>query len=204
MDKENSNAAPLKETSVRIEEEIINAGHSKIRRTLRIAGPIMLSVGGLCVAIALFDVIRVIITDSFEPPKLAALFFVGGPLLVAGFGVTSFAFMGAVARFQAGEVAPVAKDTFNYMADGTQEGIKTVGKAVGEGLASGFAAGGINAAASETEAGVRCHKCNFVETADAKFCSNCGAAMEKSKPCPKCNELNDPDAKFCDNCGGAF
>jgi RNA polymerase subunit RPABC4/transcription elongation factor Spt4 len=204
MDKKIDNTVPLMNVSAKTEEEKINAAHSKIREILRITGPMMLIIGGLCIAIALFDVIRVIVTDSFDPPKLAALFFIGGPLLVAGFGVTSFAFMGAVVRYQAAEAAPVAKDTFNYMADGTQEGIKTVVKAVGEGLASGFAAGGINAAASETETGVRCHKCNFIETSDAKFCSNCGAAMEKSKPCPQCHEINDPDAKFCDNCGRTF
>jgi RNA polymerase subunit RPABC4/transcription elongation factor Spt4 len=39
---------------------------------------------------------------------------------------------------------------------------------------------------------------------EAKFCSECGAAMEKSKACPNCKELNDPDAKFCDNCGNTF
>jgi RNA polymerase subunit RPABC4/transcription elongation factor Spt4 len=118
-----------------------------------------------------------------------------------------YGYAGAMARYQAAEIAPVQKDTFNYVADGTQEGVKTAAKAVGEGLSSGLAAGGmagIGSSGEDNEPGVRCHKCNFVETSDAKFCSNCGAAMEKSKPCPKCNELNDPDAKFCDNCGETF
>jgi RNA polymerase subunit RPABC4/transcription elongation factor Spt4 len=195
-------------TSMKTEEEKINTGHTKVRGVLRIVGPVLIVMGGLCIAVALFDVIRVIVTDSFDMPKLAVLFFIGGPMLVAGFGMTSFAFMGAVARFQAGEVAPVARDTFNYMAEGTQEGVKTAAKAVGEGLSSGLAAGGMagigSAAPEENQPGVRCHKCNFIETADAKFCSECGAAMEKNKPCPECNELNDPDAKFCDNCGRTF
>ncbi|MHC5155582.1 MAG: zinc ribbon domain-containing protein [Planctomycetota bacterium] len=62
----------------------------------------------------------------------------------------------------------------------------------------------MNPDTAENTTGVRCHKCNFIETPEAKFCSECGAAMEKSKACSKCNELNDPDAKFCDNCGGTF
>ena len=83
MHKDKLNDVPLTDTSARTEEEKINPGHSEIRKVLRIVGPVMLVVGGLCIAIALFDVIRVIFTDSFGPPKLAALFFLGGPLLVA-------------------------------------------------------------------------------------------------------------------------
>ncbi|MHC5156993.1 MAG: zinc ribbon domain-containing protein [Planctomycetota bacterium] len=206
MDNECSNNMPITETSAKTEEEKINPGHSKVRPVLRIIGPVMLAIGGLCILAALIDVARVIFTgDGF--PQLFFLFFFGGPMLVVGFGLTSFAFMGAVARYQAGEVAPVAKDTINYMADGTQEGIKTAANALGQGLASGFAVGGMAAAGiapEDSHPGVRCHKCNFVETPEAKFCSECGAAMEKSKACPNCKELNDPDAKFCDNCGNTF
>ena len=133
--------------------------------------------------------------------------FIGFPLMFAGLVMTMFGYAGKMARYQAAEIAPVQKDTFNYMADGTKDGVRTVANAAGEGLVGGFAAGGLTgagAAAADSQPGVRCHKCNFVETADAKFCSKCGAAMEKSKPCPACNELNDPDAKFCDNCGEAL
>ena len=92
---------------------------------------------------------------------------------------------------------PSGKDTFNYMAEGTREGIKTVAGAIGEGLREGGLAGG-----SQTM--VHCHKCNALAPADAKFCSQCGHALSKTKPCPHCQELNDPDARFCDNCGQAF
>ena len=164
------------------EAEKINPGHTEKRRKLRKAGII-------CMIVAL---------------PLMCIPFVGMPLLFAGLVMTMYGYAGAVARYQAAEMAPVQKDTFNYVADGTQEGVKTAAKAVGEGLGSGFAAGGLagaGIAAADGQPGIRCHKCNFVETADAKFCSKCGAAMEKTKPCPECKELNDPDAKFCDNCG---
>lgn len=182
MDKENDNRTPLTNGLTRAEEEKINPGHEKTRNKLRKAGLI-------CLIAAL---------------PLMCIPFIGFPLLFAGLVMTMMGYAGKLARYQAAEIVPVQKDTFNYIANGAQEGVKTTGKAVGEGLASGFAAGRMNAAAFETETGVRCHKCNFIETSDAKFCSNCGAAMEKSKPCPQCHEINDPDAKFCDNCGGTF
>jgi len=109
--------------------------------------------------------------------------------------------MGKVARYAAGEMAPVGKDTFNYVAKGTQEGVKAFAGALGEGLSEGLGGGlGIGAVAGGGVK-VRCHKCNELLEDDAKFCSNCGAAISKSKACPQCSELNDPDAKFCDNCG---
>jgi hypothetical protein len=104
--------------------------------------------------------------------------------------------MGAVGRYMAGEMAPVAKDTFNYMADGTQDGIRTVARAVGEGL--GLRDGGGAATV------VLCHRCNGENDADAKFCSECGAPIRKTKPCAGCGELSDPGARFCDNCGARF
>ena len=89
------------------------------------------------------------------------------------------------------------KDTFNYLAEGTQEGVKTMAGAIGQGLREGGLGGG-----SQTV--VRCHKCNALAPAEAKFCGQCGQALGKTKPCPNCRELNDPDARFCDNCGHTF
>jgi hypothetical protein len=184
MNKEN-NKMPLSNAPAGTEEEKINPGHEQTRNKLRKAGLICL-IAGL---------------------PLMCIPFIGMPLLFAGLVMTLMGYAGKLARYQAAEIAPVQKDTFNYMADGTKGGLKTVANAAGEGLASGFAAGGMAAvmgATENNEPGIRCHKCNFVETTDAKFCLQCGAAMEKSKPCPACQELNDPDAKFCDNCGGTF
>ncbi|MHC4290346.1 MAG: zinc ribbon domain-containing protein [Planctomycetota bacterium] len=182
MNKENINDMPFADTPAKTEEEQINPGHKKTRKKLRKAGII-------CIIASL---------------PLMCIPFIGFPLLFAGLVMTMMGYAGKLARYQAAEIAPVQKDTFNYLADGTQGGVKTVASAAGEGLASGFAAGGMNPDTAENTTGVRCHKCNFIETPEAKFCSECGAAMEKSKACSKCNELNDPDAKFCDNCGGTF
>lgn len=184
------------------EEEKINPGHTKNRKTLRIIGPILIVTGALCLLISLIDFF--LSMGSMRPPYLMILGFLGVPLLPLGFFLTTLGFMGKFARYQAGEVAPVAKDTFNYMADGTQEGVQTAAKAVGQGLAEGIApviaTASINTDSQQTEK-IRCYKCNYAETLDAQFCSNCGTALQKSKSCPVCSELNDPDAKFCDNCG---
>ena len=140
-----------------------------------------------------------------RPPVLFVLGFFGLPVMSAGTVMTFLGYMGKIARYMQAETAPVAKDTFNYMADGTREGVTAVASAVGEGLAAGIGTvGGGQAGSAEEITRVRCRKCGFLETADAKFCSGCGAAMQKDKLCPGCNELNDADARFCDNCGHAF
>jgi hypothetical protein len=159
MDNECSNNMPKTETSAKTEEEKINPSHEKTRNKLRKAGII-------CMIASL---------------PLMCLPFIGFPLMFAGLIMTMFGYAGKMARYQAAEIAPVQKDTFNYMADGTKGGVKTVADAAGEGLATGFAAGGMNPGTAESTPGVRCHKCNFIETPEAKFCSECGAAMEKSK-----------------------
>jgi len=175
----------------------IDPGHKGVRDILRIVGPIIAVVGLIFMIVAFVDFIRAF--NGSGPPERFWCFLVGGPLLVVGFGLTSHGYLGRLMRYQAGEMAPVAKDTFNYMADGTKEGVKTIASALGQGLKEGgFGAAG----AVETK--VRCHKCNALAEDDAKFCGQCGQPLEKSKACPACRELNDPDAKFCDNCGHAY
>jgi hypothetical protein len=169
--------------------------HRDMRSILRVIGPLiaLVGLGFTIVGVASFF-------SAFggggRPDKFWCAF-IGLPLLSVGIGICKFAYLGAIGRFVAGEAAPVAKDTFNYLAHGTKAGVKEVAQAVGEGLRG--TAGG-----SEPQTVMRCHKCNEENDADARFCKSCGAALEKTKHCPSCRELNDPDANFCDNCGGAF
>ncbi len=164
--------------------------HKEVNNMLRVIGPIVAAAGLLFMLAGFIDFFT---CDGM--PQYFWCFFVGMPIFFVGSVLSKFGYMGSITRYMAGEMAPVAKDTFNYMADGTQEGVKTLAKAVGEGLSSGS-----GAAATV----ILCHKCNAENDKDAKFCSQCGAPIQKSKPCPQCAELNDPDAKFCDNCGRAF
>ena len=123
--------------------------------------------------------------------------FSGLPLLALGGSLVGYGYMGEVSRYVAGEKIPVVKDVVNYLSDETQDSVRKVSQAVGEGLAKSVPVAG-------TITWRRCYKCNHDNAVEAKYCSNCGAALAKSKVCPQCDELNDPDAKFCDNCGTAF
>lgn len=171
------------------DEEKINPGHTNVRSLLRVIGPITLAVGGLFVLIGFGSFFA-----SFGhagTPRYFWCAFVGMPLLFVGGVMTMYGFMGAITRYQAGEVAPVGKDTFNYMAEGTRTGVRTMASAAGAGLADGMSGG-------ETI----CPSCGRPNDQDAKFCDDCGAAM--SKACPNCGATNDGDAKFCDNCGSGL
>ena len=170
------------------EERKINPKHNEIRKVLRIVGPVTAGIGLLLTAIGIGSFISAF--GSFATPRYFWCAFIGGPLLVVGLGITMFGFMGAVTRYQAGEVAPVGKDVFDYMAEGTKDGVRTMASAAGAGLAEGMRG---------SAKPMKCASCGHANDHDAKFCDECGAAL--SKPCPSCNEVNDQDAKFCDNCG---
>lgn len=175
-------------------DDHIDCQHQQTRSTLRLLGPCIAGVGLVFLIIGIGSFFSSF--GSFGPPRYFWCAFVGMPLLFVGGVLSKFAFLGSMTRYMANEVAPVGKDTFNYMATGTKGAVRDLASAVGEGLRSG-----VPAQASEV---VRCHKCNEANDGDAKFCKNCGEALLKSKVCPNCEELNDPDARFCDNCGKAI
>jgi hypothetical protein len=134
---------------------------------MRAVGPLLAGVGLLFLIVGIGSFFASF--GGFEPPRYFWCAFVGAPLLVIGLGITQFAYLGAFTRFVLSEQAPVAKDTFNYMAESTKGGVKTVASAVGEGLAAG-----INVAAHSR---VRCRRCNQANDVDAKFCKSCGASL---------------------------
>lgn len=121
------------------------------------------------------------------PPRLFWMAFLGMPLIFVGAALSMAGYMGAVARYAAAEQAPVAADTFNYVAGETGEGVRAVASAVREGLATGAR---------------RCAACGKGNDAGAKFCDACGQPLVRV--CGGCRTENDPDARFCDSCGGAM
>lgn len=147
-----------------MEEQKINPQHDKVRSTLRIVGPSLAAVGGVLTLIGMASFFSAF--GSFGTPRYFWCAFLGIPLLGVGLTITKFAYMGAVFRYMAGETAPVGKDTFNYMAEGTKEGVRTVAHAVGEGLSSGMN--------ESTPSKKLCTKCGVENDQDAKFCDNCG------------------------------
>ncbi len=175
-----------------MDDQRIDPGHNRIRRKLRIFGPILLGVGVLITAIA-FGSFALSFIFSI-PPFGLLLAFIGMPLTFVGAVCCMYGYMGKFARYTAQETVPVAKDTFNYLADGTEEGVRTVASAIGRGLREGMSHNG-----AESES--RCSQCGSSHDNDAKFCDDCGAAIEQERSCPKCDKANDGDARFCDNCG---
>jgi hypothetical protein len=171
----------------------IDPNHEDKRNLLRILG-VMTLVPGLCfMAVGLFSFFRAFSTH--EPPTQFWCMFVGMPLVALGTVLLKAGFLGAAARYFAGEAAPVAKDTFNYVATESKEGVRNVAQAVTEGIVAGKSGAG---------PGIQCAKCNEANEPDAKFCKECGTPLGRTKPCPACKELNSQSAKFCDHCGNAL
>lgn len=168
------------------DEERINPGHLKARQSLRMLGPLVFGIGLLFTVVGMGSFFMSM--GTFGPPRLFWCCFVGMPLMFVGGTMSGYGFMGAVTRYQAGEIAPVGKDAFNYMADGTRDGVQTIASAIGAGF---------NEAAPA--ASVACRTCGQGNDPDAKFCDECGAAM--SATCHACGVDNDSNAKFCDACG---
>jgi hypothetical protein len=172
----------------------IDPQHHDTRTLLRIVGPAMVLVGLVFCIIGFGSFFASF--GSFEMPRYFWCAFVGLPLVGVGLAICKFAFLGAVSRYMANEVAPVGKDVVNYMAEGTKGAVREMASAVGQGL---------RAPGATAEAhGVRCGRCNAENDRDANFCDGCGAPLSKSRCCQGCGESNDPNARFCDRCGQAL
>ncbi|WP_273320726.1 zinc ribbon domain-containing protein [Vallitalea guaymasensis] len=185
----------------------IDKNHTGKKNTLKVLGPLVLGIGIIFLVICLVDFFRSFNSmgsmNSFgfnNTPDAPTKFwcgFIGIPLIGFGGAMCKFAFMGEVARYSAGEISPVAKDTINYMASGTKDSIREVTKAVKEGLTS-------NTDEGSNEKYIICSECQTKNDYDAKYCKNCSAKLNKYKVCWYCNEKNDYDAKFCNNCGNSL
>ncbi|MBV9124043.1 MAG: zinc ribbon domain-containing protein [Planctomycetes bacterium] len=148
------------------EEPKLDPRHSTTRTALRILGPTLAGIGLLFTIFGFGSFFSSF--GTFEPPRYFWCAFVGLPLLWAGIVLCMLAFYGSIARYYVGEAAPVMKDTFNYLAEGTKGGVRTTAQAVGEGWSEGL---------SSVTPKATCPHCHQANDADAKFCKNCGAAM---------------------------
>jgi hypothetical protein len=169
----------------------IDPQHNATRTFLRVLGPGVVFVGLIFTIIGLGSFFASF--GTFGPPRYFWCAFLGLPPLGLGGAICKFAFMGAIGRYMANEVAPVGKDVANYMAGGTRGAVRTWASALGKGLRAGLTPMPVQ--------GVRCHKCTAENDAAANFCKSCGAALTTFTTCTRCGEHNAPDARFCDNCG---
>ena len=109
--------------------------HKPVRSFLRVAGPLTAVAGLILIAVAFISFFRAMGGDG--SPKYFWCAFLGMPLLFVGIVMCKLGYLGAVARYIAAETAPVGADTVNYMAQETQEGVKTVARAISEGIQEG-------------------------------------------------------------------
>ena len=146
--------------------------HQAIRSSLRVVGPIVFLLG-LVLAIAgfasFFQAFGSFDTQNMGPPRYFWCVFVGFPLIWLGATLSIPAYMGAASRYMAKEMAPVQRDTFNTMAEGTSDGIRTVAQAIGE----GFAAAGQH----DKSPANHCTSCGSAHPESARFCPGCGKAI---------------------------
>jgi hypothetical protein len=115
-------------------QKLESSKHKAVRTYLRVAGPVAAVTGLIFIIVAFADFVRATNNILGDSPKYFWCFFVGMPLLFVGIVMSSLGYVGAATRYMAAETTPVAKDTVNYMAEGTQEGVKTVARAITEGI----------------------------------------------------------------------
>ena len=134
---------------------------SGARTVFRVAGVALLVVGIAAVGYGFISFASGIFSDEMSAPsgmgRSFAMFAGGAVVAVVGFGLTSAGFMGATARYGAGETMPVVKDSAAYLTDG--EGVLGVGRTVGS---------------SDRVAGPYCSACGVRNDEAAKFCDGCG------------------------------
>src|SRR5262245_30665559 len=102
---------------------LVSPQHVKARGFLRVAGPVVLSLGVLFTVTGVIDFFLSMGDSTRGFPRLFWCGFVGLPLLFVGSVLCMGGFLGTVARYTAAESAPVAADTVNYMAENTQDGV---------------------------------------------------------------------------------
>ena len=106
--------------------------HQRTRSFLRVAGPVVLIVGLIFVITGMASFFSAF--GSGNSPRLFWCAFVGMPLMFIGGAFCLFGFMGGIARYTAAEQVPVATNAINDMAEGTKGAVKTVARAVAEGV----------------------------------------------------------------------
>jgi len=100
----------------------INPNHQNQRSALKLIGPIMLGIGIIFIAVGVISFFSAF--GSFESPKYFWCCFVGVPLMGIGARITKYAYMEKIARYSAGELAPVAKDVIRYLKKDTSDNTK--------------------------------------------------------------------------------
>ncbi len=117
------------------ENKLLLPHHTAARMVLRVGGPVIALIGLVLMIVGFGSFFAAF--GSFEPPRYFWCVFAGMPLLMVGLVMCKFGYLGTIYRYWAGETAPVAKDTFNYVAEESQPGVRALGKSFTEGIVEG-------------------------------------------------------------------
>lgn len=197
-----------------MEEERIDPGHQSTRGSLRALGGVLLAVGALLLCFGVYRMFSPAWADHGNPSEgfmegrrsidevgrrmhdesrdVGATMFsgfamaAGGMICLAVGGVLlKMGYMGRVARYVAGEVAPVASDTVNYLGGSTKQGVHDVAEAVAGGIhdalhPQGAAPEAPQAAPSQAVASQAenvCRQCGARSAPSSHFCGECGKPL---------------------------
>ena len=95
-----------------------HANQNQIRTAFRIGGLLVLAVGVTLTVLGFLAFVDLMTSDEMSadgPPSRFFLAFAGLPLMAVGGWLLQAGYGGAAARFAAGELAPVAKDTIDHL-----------------------------------------------------------------------------------------
>lgn len=151
--------------------------HEKVKKYLKIIGPILIGVGLIFAIIGFVDFFGSI--NSWGQPTKFWCLFLGIPLIGVGLMITLIAYQREVSRYMKNESAPIINET----AEDIKPAVKTFASAV----------------KSAKLDGCTCRECGAENEPDSNFCSECGAKLKII--CPSCGEELNADSKFCDKCG---
>lgn len=135
------------------------------RTAFRIGGLVLVVVGVLTLGWGMANVFG---HDGYDAPdgKYIAAFVGGLPIIGVGLMLLQAGYLGAAARYTAGETMPVVKDSASFLSDG--EGVLGVGRTVDDQRTP---------AAAAAAAGPYCRSCGQRNDADARFCDGCGTSL---------------------------
>lgn len=175
--------------------------HQKVKRKLKTVGKILLSIG---IVTSITGIILLILgfanVGDFSSNIDMVLFMVGGFLFAIGFAIlgfgiyaTFFAHAREIGSYTASSVAPVLKETTEYIAPTINNTVGGMAESISEGIASGKAKGKAEA--------IICQDCGEKNEKGSEFCSNCGKSLDTAKYCANCGKKIENDDKFCPHCG---
>jgi hypothetical protein len=107
-----------------------NPAQASTRGLLRFFGVVVFATGVIFTAVCLINFFSAF--GTMQPPRLFWCGFVGLPLMGLGGAMLQFGFMGAVSRYAANEVVPVASDSVKQVIGDSKELLQDIAHPAGD------------------------------------------------------------------------